>query len=106
MGDHWERAPRNSRVYRNDHIRNLHNEYWVQDDTVKLDVSPAAYLPEYDKVGPWPADDPKRPGSWVIMGEGSNHHLPWIREYPRELHQKVVEMGLGALPVYSRIGCF
>jgi len=33
------------------------------------------------------------------MDERSNHHAPWIREYPRELHKKAVEMGLGALPV-------
>ena len=106
MGDYWERAPRNSRVYCNDYIWNLHNGYRVQGDTFELDISLAAYLPEYDEVGPWPADDLKRSGSWVIMDERSNHHVPWIREYPRELHQKVVEMGLGALPVYSRIGCF
>ena len=77
-----------------------------QGDTVKLNMALAACLLGYGEVGLWLANESKRPGSWVIMDERSNPYAPWIREYSGEMYQRAVETGLGALPVYSRVGCF
>ena len=43
-----------------------------QSDAVKLNMVLAAYLPQYDEVGLWSADESKRPGRWVIVDESSN----------------------------------
>ena len=43
-----------------------------QSDAVKLNMVLAAYLPQYDEVGLWLADESKRPGRWVIVDESSN----------------------------------
>ena len=72
-----------------------------QGDTVRLNMTLAACLVGYGEVGLWSADESKHPGSWVIMDDWSNPYVAWIREYSGEIHQKGVEIGLGALLAYS-----
>ena len=61
----------------------------------------AAYLLEYGDARPWLANGSKRHSSWVIVDERSNPYVSWIRKYSRQMHRKVVEICLGALPVCS-----